>query len=238
MLGQFAADHQVDQLCAAVARHGLDAHQLAIAQHGDALGDALELFQAVRDVDDGHPTLLQAFDLGEQQLDLARGEHGRRLIENQHMAVADQVAGNFHHLLMADAQFADRGVRVDSVETDLSHSGPGLLTQALATDPAATAGQVVEKQVLGHGQGRQQVELLHDHAHAKTLGSGTAAGLVSLPLIVHLPGGRQLEAADDFRQGALARAVLASEGQYLAAIQTQLDITEHRLGVGFADCAD
>ncbi|MNN63380.1 hypothetical protein D3C81_1787540 [compost metagenome] len=82
MFGQFATDHQVDQLRAAVARHRLDTHQLAVAQDGDALGDTLEFFQAVRDVHDGHPTLLQTFDLRKQQLDLARREHGRGLIEN------------------------------------------------------------------------------------------------------------------------------------------------------------
>jgi hypothetical protein len=32
------------------------------------------------------------------------------------MAVADQVAGDLDHLLMADPQLADQGVRVDGIE--------------------------------------------------------------------------------------------------------------------------
>ncbi|MNT44456.1 hypothetical protein D3C72_1809830 [compost metagenome] len=112
------------------------------------------------------------------------------------------------------------------------------MAQALAIDPAGAPGQIVEKQVLGHGQGRQQVELLHDHAHAKTLGSGAAARLVRLPLVVHMTGAGQLKATDDFRQGTLARAVLAGQGQYLTAIQAQVDIAQHRLGICLADGAD
>ncbi|MNP11228.1 hypothetical protein D3C76_1034050 [compost metagenome] len=47
MLAQLAADHQVDQFGAAVALYGFVAHQLAVAQHDDALGHALQFFQAM-----------------------------------------------------------------------------------------------------------------------------------------------------------------------------------------------
>ncbi|MCY1429840.1 hypothetical protein D9M71_457720 [compost metagenome] len=190
------------------------------------------------DVDDGHATLAQALDLGEQQLHLAGGEHRRGLIKNQYMTIADQVAGDLDHLLMADAQLADRGIRVDGVQADLGHGRHRQLAQALAIDPAGAPGQIVEKQVLGHGQGRQQVELLHDHAHAQPLGGSAAARQIRLALIEHVPGGGHFEAADDLRQGALARPVFAGQGQHFTPAQAQVDIAEHRLGVGLADRAD
>jgi hypothetical protein len=97
------------------------------------------------------------------------------------MAIADQVAGDLDHLLMADTQLADRSVRVDRIEADLRHGFDGGLAQLLATDPAAVARQVVEKQVFRHRQGRQQIEFLHDHAHAQLFSLGTAARAVVLP---------------------------------------------------------
>ena len=153
------------------------------------------------------------------------------------MAVTDQVAGNFDHLLMADAQFTDRGVRVDGVEPDPSHGGRCQLAQALVADPAETAGQVVEKQVFRDGQRRQQVQFLHDHAHTKAFGLAAAAGRVGLATVGHVPGGGHLQAADELGQRTLARAVLAGQGQHFAGAQAQADLAEHGLGVGLAQAA-
>ncbi|MND84378.1 hypothetical protein D3C80_762690 [compost metagenome] len=67
---QSPPDHEVDQAPTIETGHGLDTHQPAVAQHRDTLGDTRQLFQAMGYIDDGHATAAQAFDLGEQQLDL------------------------------------------------------------------------------------------------------------------------------------------------------------------------
>ncbi|MNJ52589.1 hypothetical protein D3C77_479340 [compost metagenome] len=139
---------------------------------------------------------------------------------------------------MTDTQLANRGVWIDSIQADLRHRSLGHLAQALAVDPAGAARQVVEKQVLGHAQCRQQIEFLHDHAHAHSLGGGPAAGQVGLTLKFHIPGAGRLQTANDFRQGTFARTVLASEGQHFTSTQAQADIAQHRLSVGLAYCTD
>ena len=235
---QFAADHEVDQLLTVVARHRLDTHQAPVAQHGDALRDLGQFFEAMGNVDDRHAAFAQAQDLREQHVDLARGEHRGGFVEDQHPAVADQVAGDLDHLLMTDAQVAHQGVRVDGVEAHLGHGLAGLLTQAPTIDPATATGQIVKEQVFRHGQRRQQVEFLHDHAHPATLGGGTAAGQPGLALELHLAGGWRFQAADYLRQGALARAVLAGQGQHFAAVQLKVDVPQHGLGIGLADATD
>ena len=216
MLAQLAADHQVDQLGAAVALDRLVTHQLAVTQHDDALGHPLQLFEAVRNVDNGHATFTQTLDLGEQQLHLAGGEHGGGFVENQHTAVADQVTGDLDHLLVADAQLTDRRIRVDGIEPDLRHGSRGQLAQALLADPAEAAGQVIEEQVFRHGQRGQQVQLLHDHTHTQALGLAAAAGRVGLAAVGHVPGGRGFQATDELGQGALARTVFTGQGQMQA----------------------
>ncbi|MNG86557.1 hypothetical protein D3C79_453390 [compost metagenome] len=198
MLAQLTPHHQVDQFTSAVALDRLVTHQPAIAQYHNALGHALQLLQPMGDIDDGDAAPPQALDLGEQQLHLARGEHGRGFVEDQHMAVTDQVAGYFHHLLMADSQLPHRCIRIDGVQADLGHGGHGPLAQAFVADPAEAAGQVVEKQVLGHGQRGQQVEFLHDHAHAQPLGLAATARRVGLAAIGHASGAGHFQAADEF----------------------------------------
>ncbi len=172
VLAQLATDHQGDQLLTVVIGHRLDAHQLAVAQYRNALGNTGQLFEAMRNIDDRHAPGLQAGDLLEQHLDFTGGEHGRGLVEDQYMAVADQVTGDLDHLLVTDAQLADERIRIDRVKADLGHGFDRGFAQLLAADPAAVAGQVVEKQVFRHRQGRQQVEFLHDHAHAQVLQPG------------------------------------------------------------------
>ncbi|MCY1175005.1 hypothetical protein D9M73_152250 [compost metagenome] len=115
MLTELATDHQGDQLLAVVVGHRRDTDQIAVAQHGNALRDPRQLFEAMGDVDDRYAASLQAGDLLEQHFDLAGSEHRGRLVENQHMTIANQVARDLHHLLVADAQLADQGVRVNGV---------------------------------------------------------------------------------------------------------------------------
>ncbi len=238
MLAELTADHQGHQLLAVIAGNRLDTHQLAVAQHGDALGHPCKLFKPMGYVDDRDATCLQPCDLLEKHFHFARGEHGSGFVENQHVTVADQVACDLDHLLMADPQFADQRVGIDGVQTHLSHGLDRVFAQALAVDPASPAGQVVKKQVFGHGQGRQQVEFLHDHANAELFGLGTTCRLIRLALEFHVSGGRRYQPADDFRQGAFTGTVFPGQRQHFAAHQRQVDVTEYGLCVGFADATD
>ncbi|MCY1175004.1 hypothetical protein D9M73_152240 [compost metagenome] len=120
----------------------------------------------------------------------------------------------------------------------MGHGLDGGLAQLLATDPAAFAGQVVEKQVFRHRQGRQQIEFLHDHADAEVFCLAPAAWAIVLPLKLHLAGSRRDQPANDFRQRAFACAVLAGQRQHFTAHERQVDAGQDRLGVGLADTAD
>jgi hypothetical protein len=191
----------------------------------------------VRDVHQRHAARFQPLDLLEQQVDFARGQHRSGFVENQHAAVADQIARDLDHLLMPDTQCADQRVGIDRVEADLRHGVPRVLAQLGAVDPAEHAAlrQTVQKQVLGHGESGQQIQLLHDHAHAERLGVLAAGRRVGRAAEGHRAGSRRDQAADDFGQGALARAVFAGQRQHFARAQFQRDIGEHGLGIGLAD---
>lgn len=188
-------------------------------------------------VHDGDPGFAQPLDLREQQVHLAGGQHRCWLVEHQYTAVADQIAGDFDHLLMADAQGGDRRIRVYRFQPDLRHGLSRHLAQTTTGNPAATAGQIVEKQVLGHGQCRQQVEFLQHHAHTKAFSLASAGRGIGLAEKTQGAGGGLLQSAEDLRQRALAGAVLTGQRQHLAGAQLQVDAAQHRLGVGLADSA-
>ncbi|MFO1055584.1 MAG: hypothetical protein U1E53_01305 [Dongiaceae bacterium] len=56
----------------------------AVAQHGDAVGDAADLAHPVGDVDDADAVRLGLLDQAEQAGRLALGQRGGRLVEDQH----------------------------------------------------------------------------------------------------------------------------------------------------------
>ncbi|MNN21839.1 hypothetical protein D3C81_1351740 [compost metagenome] len=154
------------------------------------------------------------------------------------MAIADQVAGNLDHLLMTDTQLPDQRVGIDRVEPHLRHGYDGCLAQLPAADPPTNAGQVVEKQVFRHRQGRQQIELLHDHADAHAFRLCPAARTVVLPKKLHLAGRRRSQTANDLRQRAFAGTILTGQRQYFTAPERQVDPGQDRLRVSLADATD
>ena len=100
------------------------------------------------------------------------------------------------------------------------------------------AGQVIQEQVFSHGQRRQQVEFLHDHAHAQLFCLGATTRVVILTIELHVPGGRRDQPADNLRQRAFTRAVFTGERQHFPTIERQGDVGQNRLGISLADTAD
>ena len=74
---------------------------LAVAQDGRAVGDARDLVHAVRDVDDRDALGFERAKEGEQLLDLAARERGRRLVEDEDADVARDRLDDLGELALA-----------------------------------------------------------------------------------------------------------------------------------------
>ncbi|KUM26475.1 hypothetical protein AU467_21295 [Mesorhizobium loti] len=79
---QHAPDHQLDHLVVVDLALGQRAGKHAVAQHNDAVGDALDLMQAVRDEDDADAFRPQPLDHVEQLFGLGDRQAGGRLVED------------------------------------------------------------------------------------------------------------------------------------------------------------
>ena len=84
-LVDLAADDQPQHVLLRGALGGQRAAGLAVAEHGDPVGDAEDLGQAVRDVDDGGAGLGDRPDLLEETFGLAACQRLRRLVEDQNL---------------------------------------------------------------------------------------------------------------------------------------------------------
>ena len=80
--------------------------EAAVAHHDHFVGDALDLVQLVRDVDEGHAFGLELRHQREQALRFAGGQRRGGLVHDQQARLACQRLGDFHQLLFRDDQLA------------------------------------------------------------------------------------------------------------------------------------
>lgn len=89
-----------------------------VAQHGDLVAEFFDFVQIVRDIDDGDAFVAQPADQPEEDIGLAGHQGGRRLVEDQHLRLIEESAGDLHDLLFGGRQFADQGA-VRQTETEI-----------------------------------------------------------------------------------------------------------------------
>ena len=102
-----------DDLVAVEARRVAAGHQLAVAQDGDAVGDAQRLLQRMADEDDRHAARLEPPHQGEEMALLLGRQRRRRLVEDDDLGIVVDGAGDLDHLPLGGAERGDRCRRID-----------------------------------------------------------------------------------------------------------------------------
>ena len=164
-----ATHHQPRQLARVGVGGRPRARHLAAPHHRHGVGDLEHLAQLVGD--EQHRAALggQLARDREQPLGLLRGQHGGRLVEDQHVRGAVQRAQDLHALLVADRQLADARPRVDAQAVPATELADQLLRRGVVV-AAAPARLAAHRDVLGHGQVAEQPEVLVDHPDAVGVG--------------------------------------------------------------------
>ncbi len=206
------ADHQGRQVVLGGGRRAL-ADDLAAAQHGDGVGDRLDFPELVRDEDDGGAAVPQLADDAEQLLGLGRGEHRRRLVQDQHVRLPDQRLDDLDALLDADRQVLDERVRVDVEAVAVGELARRLGAGLAPVEEAAGADLLdAERDVLRDREHRHQHEVLVHHADAGRDRVLRRAEARRLAVYVYLALVGLGQPVQDVHQGGLPRPVLAEQG--------------------------
>ncbi len=234
VLFQRAAHHHVDDRGHARVPHRHGGYRAAVAHHGDAVGDLLQLVHPVRDVDDAHAVAAQLADDAEQVGDFLRVQGGRRLVHDQHPGVERQRLRDLHHLLARHRQVGHRRARVE-IEVQALEQPARVGVQALLVQEQAQAAPrlAADVDVLRGAQVPHQVELLVDDADAQRLRAARAADLGRLAGDLDHARVARMDAGQHLHQRGLARAVLAHERMDLAGTQIEVDLVQ-RLDAGEA----
>ncbi len=234
---ELAADHHPDERCAidVAARAGPD--RLAIAEHGDAIGDGEHFVEAVRDVDDAAAVRLEQRDDREQALDFPLGQRRRRLVHDDDLRVGADRLRDLDDLLLGHAQRLDEAGRIDRRANPLEERG-GVPRSSRPIQPTPRApGLERHRDVLGDGEVGKERRLLVDGRDAERAGeTGIHLGDDAAVDDELAPFGG-LGTGDDLDEGRLAGAVFTDEGVHLARTEFEGDALEgpdagERLGDG------
>ena len=234
-----AADHQRGQLVLRGVRGG-GADRAAAPDHGDPVGDGLDLFELVGDEDDRLAGVGERAHDREQLVGLLRGEHRGRLVQDQQVDVAGERLDDLHPLLRADRQVLHQGVRVDRQAVALGGL-EDVAAAAAAVQPAERAAPGLlgaERDVLRDREDGHQHEVLVHHADAGRDGVPRAAEGPRLAVHQDLALVRLQQAVELVHQGRLARAVLAEQRVHLAGLDGQVDVVVgHQVAEALGDAA-
>ena len=225
-LVQRAAHHHADQLAFGGACDVHRAHELAVLQDGGPIGDLKHLVQAVRDVDDGDPLLLQRLDDVEQGLQLMPRQHRGRLVHDHDLRVHQQRLGDLHQLLLGHAEIhhllADVHLHPNARQGRL-----GLLSHLppMHSPPHGTR-RSPQGDVLGDAHIGKQIEFLIDDAHPQGQCITRIADLHLLALDLDLSLIRLVVPGQDLDQGGFSRPILPHQGVDLAPTTGEIDILQ------------
>jgi len=196
-------------------------HHLAPAHDRDLVGDPHHLGQLVGDEDDRLALGFEVADDLEEAIYLLRREHRRRLVEDEQPGPAIEGFQDLHALLEPHRQVADACARVDLQAVavrELAHHLPG---RGQVHHPAPRA-LVAEHNVLGHGQRRDEHEVLVHHPDPAPDGVLRPPDDHRLAVVDDLAGVRTLEPVDDVHQRRFASSVLAEQGVDLAPLDDEV----------------
>ena len=138
---------------------------LAAAQHGDPVGDLLDLVHFMGDKDDRTTGSRHLLHVYKQFRRFLRCQHRRRFIENQHPRAPVKHPYDLDPLLLADRQLPDRRIRVHR-QTEPGFKRLDFLADCCIRQQEGPA-PLAQLDVLRHRERLDQLKMLMDHAYPR-----------------------------------------------------------------------
>ena len=205
--------HQAGDLLLGDAPDFVGPHQLAVPEDRDLVGDLLDLFQVMGDVEDCQSLVLHAADDLEQRPLFGIRQRRSRFVHDDQPGVAEQALGDLHELLLGNREVSDRHVGRHPQAQSLQRF-PGLAVHGpfVQQRPAEAGGFDPDEEVLHDRELGKQAELLVDDADTGGVGG---PGIVEVRFLAVDQGPSIVFAVhpcDDLDQGGLARPVFSDQG--------------------------
>ena len=194
----------------------------AIAQDSDAMTDFQHFMQLMRDKHQRVSIIRQLIKDAEQTINLLRGQHSRRLIQNQQSRAFIQRPQNLNPLLFADGKLPDGEMRVDfQVVNFRKFQRP--LTDHIQIETKTPRRLHAQRDIFGDGQRWHQHKMLMNHPDAVLDGSLRMFDGRGFAIDEDLAFIRMIQTIKHLHQRRFAGAVFAKQRVNLARPQIKVD---------------
>ena len=137
-----------------------------VSQDCHVVTDAQNLFESVRDIDDGDAVRPEIADNAEQDFHFRGAEGGGRFIHDQDVDIGGEGFRDLDDLLLANAEIVGERRRFDRL-LQARKQGPRFLHLARSVDVKSETGRRIdEAEVLGDTEIRAEVQFLKDDSDA------------------------------------------------------------------------
>ncbi len=184
-----------------------------------------QLFQPMRDVDNGDTAPLKLIDDVKQHFHFRLAQGAGRFIHNQHPGILRQRPGDLHQLLMTNTQLTQRRVRIDIQLQPLQQR----LCQRvliLFIDHTALEKLIGDKDVVHHVHVGKQIQLLKNDTDPLLLRLMRGVQRHHLAIQQNLARRRRLYTRQHLHHGGLTGAVLTDQHVNFIAVDPITDLIE------------
>ena len=218
--GELAPDHRGDEPGRRQLARRVLAHQLAVAQHRDAVGQRIHLVDEMGHEQDRHALVAQPAQHREQPLHLLVVEARGGLVEHEHVRLHAERARDGHHLLHRHRIGRQQPGHVD-LQVQAGEQLARLRVHRRPVDAPVLARIAPGEDVLGHREVRAEVHLLVHGTDAQALRLERRARLDGLAAQADGAGVGGVHAGEHLDERGLAGAVLPHQRMHFAGEQAQ-----------------
>ena len=205
---------------------GTRGYARAVPQDRDAVCNSKHLVQAMGDVQNRDPLLLECTDDLEEPVDLCRVQRRRGLVHHDDPEVTRKGLCDLDELSVSHVEVLDALIQSDIESQDSKGPLRTLADRFPVNEPTRMHRLAAEKDVLRNGQLGHEVELLRDRADPGALGVHGVVEVNFSSLEKHAPRRGTDETADDVDERALPRPVLPHQRVHLPGKEVEVDPVE------------
>ena len=210
--------HHVGELLFGGVRDVDRTDALPLAEYRTAVGYRHNLVEFVGDKQNGFSLSCKPAHDMHQFVNFLRGQHCRRLIENQDLIVAVKHFQDFRPLLHPDCDIFDLGIQIH-VETVLLGKFGNALSCLFGGQETGFTGFCPKNDVVKYGKHLNQFEMLMHHADAERRRIVRGTDIHAFSVFIDLSLLRLIKPEEYAHQRRLTCPVLSEEGMDLTALQ-------------------